>query len=73
MYALANKVWVAFVGRALMGAGIAFGAATIHTYMGEMGTMMDNIREKNRKKPRKFMLYIAFSFLLNGGFTLPYG
>ena len=72
MYALAESVWIAFAGRALMGAGISVGAASIHTYIGEMGTMMDNIRENQGKKPRKFLLYIAHSFALNGGIALPY-
>ena len=73
MYALAQNVWMAFGGRALMGASTSFGAATIHTYMGEMGTIMDDIRKKTDKRPRKFVLYIVFSFLLNGGFMVPYG
>ena len=73
VYALAHNVWVAFVGQGLMGASVAFGASTAHTYIGEMGTVMDNIRKKQGKKPRKYLLYIAFSFILNGGFVLPYG
>jgi MFS family permease len=71
MYALANSVWIAFAGRGLMGVGIAFGASTIHAYLGEMGTVMDDIREKQGKSPRKFILYIAFSFTLNGGMVIP--
>lgn len=73
VYALAQNVWVAFVGRGLMGAGVQFGASTIHTYLGELGTIMDEIKEKRGEKPRKFILYIAFSFVLNGGFAVPYG
>ena len=73
MYALAQHVWVAFLGRGLMGAGIQFGASTIHTYIGEMGTMMDDLRQKLGRKPRKFMLYIVYSFVLNGGFVVPFG
>ncbi|CAI8058537.1 hypothetical protein GBAR_LOCUS31827 [Geodia barretti] len=72
MYALAEHVWVAFLGRGLMGAGVQFGAATIHTYIGEMGTMMDDIRQKLERKPRKLILYIIYSFVLNGGFVVPY-
>lgn len=72
VYALAQNVWVAFVGRGLMGAGVQFGASTIHTYLGELGTIMDEIKEKRGEKPRKFILYIAFSFVLNGGFAVPY-
>ena len=72
-YALAQHVWVAFLGRGLMGAGVQFGASTIHAYMGEMGTIMDEIRQKMGRKPRKFILYIAYSFVLNGGFLVPFG
>ena len=64
MYALAQSVWVVFLARALMGAGIQFGAATLHTYLGEMGSVMDNIRQTQGKKPRKFILYIMLSFVL---------
>ena len=73
LYALAQSVWVAFLGRGLTGAGIQFGAATLHTYLGEMGTVMDKIRERQGKKPRKFTLYITLSFALNAGFAVPYG
>ena len=73
MYALANSVWIAFAARGLMGAGVSFGASAIHAYLGEMGTVMDDIREKQGKRPRKFLLYIAFSFTLNGGMVVPTG
>lgn len=73
IYALACNVWMAFVGRGLMGAGCAFGAAAVHTYIGEMGIVMDDIRKKKGKKPRKFILYIALSFTLNVGMLIPYG
>ena len=73
MYALANSVWIVFAARALMGAGVSFGASAIHAYLGEMGTVMDDIREKQGKSPRKFLLYIGFSFTLNGGMVVPNG
>ena len=73
MYALAQSVWIAFAGRALTGAGVSVGAAAIHTYLGEMGTVMDEIREKQGKRHKKYLLYIAFSFALNRGYILPYG
>ena len=70
-YALANSVWIAFVGRGLIGSGVSFGASTLHTYLGEMGTVMDDIREKQGKNPRKYVLYIALSFTINGGTVIP--
>ena len=72
-YALANSVWIAFVGRGLIGSGVSFGASALHTYLGEMGTVMDDIREKQGKRPRKFLLYIALSFTINGGIVIPTG
>ena len=72
VYGLATTVWMAFLGFGLFGMGSALGATTVHTYMGEMGTVMDEIRKKQGKKPRKFVLYIIFSFILNGGFFIVY-
>jgi MFS family permease len=68
VYGLARSLWVAFVGFGLFGMGSALASVTVHTYMGEMGTVMDDIRKKQGKKPRKYILYVAFSFVVNGGF-----
>ena len=73
LYGLARSVWMAFVGFGLFGMGAALCSVMIHTYMGEVGTVMDEIRKKQGKKPRKFVLYIIYSFPLNGGFILPFG
>lgn len=72
VYALAESVWVVFVGYGITGAGVAFGVVTVHTYIGEMGDMMDEIRKKRGQKPRKFLLYIIYSFTMTGGFILPF-
>ena len=72
VYALARSVWMAFVGYGLTGAGVSFGTITIHTYMGEMGDIMDEIRKKQGKKPRKFLLYNIYSFTLTGAFMFPF-
>lgn len=72
VYALAGSVWMAFIGRALMGAGTQFCASSIHSYIGEMGTVMDDIRKRQGKKQLKFTLYIVLSFMLNGGLLIPY-
>ena len=73
MYGLADKIWIVFLALSLRGAGTAFGSAIVHTYIGEMGTQMDDIRKEQCKRPRKFVLYIAYSFFLNGGFFFSYG
>ena len=73
VYGLAGNIWMVFVGFGLFGAGASFGAITVVTYIGEMGTVMDNIRQKQGKKSRKFVLYILYSFVLNGGYLLCYG
>ena len=72
MYALAVNVWMVFIAHGLIGAG-ATCAVVIHTYIGEMGTVMDDIRVKQGKKPRKYTLYIAFSFVLNVGNLASFG
>jgi MFS family permease len=71
VYALAESVWMAFPGFGL-GAGASLCSITVHTYIGEMGDVLDEIRKKQGKGPRKFVLYIAYSFMLNGGFILPF-
>ena len=73
MYALAESVWVAFVGYGLCGVGGVFCSVTIHTYMGEMGDVMDEMRKKRGKKPRKYLIYSIYSFTVTGGFIFPYG
>ena len=72
VYALARSVWMAFVGYGLTGAGVPFCTITIHTYMGEMGDVMDEIRQKQGKKSRKFLLYNIYSITMIGGFVLPF-
>ena len=72
VYGLATTVWTAFLGFGLFGMGSALCATTVHTYMGEVGILMDERRKKQGKKPRKFVLYIIFSFILNGGFLIVY-
>ena len=73
LYAVAENIWIVFLGRGLMGGAASFCAAVVHMYIGEMGTIMDEVREKQGKRPMKFAVYIAYSFILNGGFAVPYG
>jgi MFS family permease len=72
VYGLADVVWMVFLGLGLWGAGTAFCSVIIHTYMGEMGTKMDEIRMQQHKRPRKLIVYVAYAFLLNGGYFLSY-
>ena len=46
---------------------------SVHTYIGEIGSIMDDERKERGKKPLKHVLYIAFSFILNGGFVVAFG
>ena len=73
LYAVAENVWIVFLGRGLMGGAASFCGTVVHMYMGEMGTIMDEVRVKQGKRPMKFAVYIAISFMLNGGYILPYG
>ena len=72
VYALAVDVWMVILARGLQGAAGGIVLPSLHTYIGEMGSMMDNKRAKQGKKPRKFILYIAFSFVLNSGFVVAF-
>ena len=72
MYALAISVWMVFIAHGLIGAGNA-SAAVVHTYIGEMGTVMDDIRVKQGKKPRKDTVYLSLSFIINGGYVSAFG
>ena len=72
-YGLTNSVWMVIVGRALMGIGAAFADVTASSYIGEMGTRMDELRHSRGKKPRKFALYLAYSFTMNSTFIVTFG
>jgi MFS family permease len=72
LYALAVNVWMVIVARGLMGASGGLSIPALHTYVGEMGSVMDDVREKQGVKPRKFSVYIAFSFIMNGGFVVAF-
>lgn len=72
LYALADNVWMVFIGYSLFGAG-STSAAAFHAYIGEMGSVMDAMRERQGKKKMKFVLYIALSFVQNGGFLMAFG
>ena len=73
VYALAVNVWMIFLGRGMCGLSAGLCVPILHTYIGEMGTVMDDIKKKRGKKPRKFTLYIAHSFIMNGGFLVAFG
>ena len=61
-----------FLAMVLRGMGIATGPPIVHTYLGEMGKQMDEIRKRQQKKTRKFLLYIAYSLTLNGGTVIAF-
>lgn len=71
MYALAKSVWTVFAGYGLMGAGGGMCSTTIFTYLGEMGDVMDEVRKRQGKKPRKHILYSVYSFVLTGAYMFP--
>ena len=67
IYSLAANGSMVIAARFLHGLGNGIGNVIIHTYIGGMGTRMDELRRKKDKSPLKPRIYIAFSFLLNGG------
>ena len=58
--------------RLLLGCGSAF-KVVVHAYLGEVGTQLDEFRQKNGKRPLKYILYIALALVTNGGFFVAFG
>ena len=58
VYATATDVWMVILARCLMGSAAFIILSIIYTYIGEVGTVMDRIREKKGKPPRKNLLYL---------------
>ena len=73
VYALSMDIWMVILSRILLGVSSGLILPSLHTYLGEMGSAMDDQREKQGKKPRKCLVYIAFSFVLNGGVVVAFG
>ena len=71
IYALASEGWMILLGKAVFGGAGSY-LVIVHTYIGEMGTKMDRLRSKKRKRPMKFAVYIAFSFVMNGGYIVTF-
>ena len=73
VYALAVDVWMVILARGLTGGAALFCVAVVTTYIGEMGTVMDDIRKKRKKKPIKFVLYILMLVFMTIGTALVFG
>ena len=72
-YGQASAVWMVIVGRVLMRCGASFADVTASSYIREMGTRMDTIREGQGKRPLKYALSVAYSFTMNSVFILTFG
>lgn len=72
-YGQANTVWMVIVSRGLMGVCSGLSDTTELGYIGEMGTRMDKIREGKGKRPMKNVLFVAYSFTVNGGLIVAFG
>ena len=66
VYACATDVWMVILARGVMGVSVLFGSSVLHTYVGETGTILDEIREKKGKRPVKHILYMVVMFATNG-------
>ena len=73
LYGQATTVWMVIVSRSLMGVCSGLSDATELGYIGEMGTRMDKIREGKRKQPMKNVIFVAYSFSVNGATILAFG
>lgn len=71
VYALASGGWMVILAKVILGCAFT-SAVIVHTYIGEMGTRMDEMRSKRGKTPTKFALYIILSFIMNGGFVITF-
>ena len=71
LYALTTDIWMMIVANIFIGFGFS-SAVIVHTYIGEIGIKMDEGRTRKKQKPAKFGLYIAFSFILNGGYFVTF-
>ena len=71
IYALSTEGWMLVLGYTVMGVGVG-GTVAIHTYIGEMGSKLDDIRGKRSKPPIKFFCYIMFSFFATIAFLIAY-
>jgi len=74
VYALATGSWMVIAGRFVCGFACTMGDVLQTSYIGEMGTRVDEFRKK-RKKGRQLRttLYIMYAFLVNFGFVITYG
>ena len=71
LYALTTDILMMIVANIFIGCGIA-SAVVVHAYIGEIGIKMDEMRTRKKQKPVKFALYIAFSFIQNGGYFISF-
>ena len=72
LYGLAVEGWMVILARLFFGFGAAFKVVG-HAYIGEFGTLLDNYRRKRGKRPVKYVLYFALSFVITGGFVVAFG
>ena len=72
LYGLAVEGWMVLLARLFFGFGSAF-KVVVHAYLGEFGTQLDEFRQQNGKRPLKYTVYIALSFVINGGFFVAFG
>ena len=73
LYGTAVETWMVIVARLFVGSAAGISASSAQTYVGEMSTRMDDIRERKGEKPRKHVVYIVYSFLMNGSYIVSFG
>ena len=73
VYALSTNGWMLFAGRFLHGIASTMGAVLENTYIGDMGTKVDNIRKKLNKRTLKDILYVVYSFQISFNMFIAFG
>ena len=73
VYALAVDVWMVVLARGLLGGAALFISSLMHTYIGEMGILLDEIRKKRGKSSMKSVLYISLTVSVTVGVVVAFG
>ena len=74
VYALATGGWMVIAGRFLSGFAVTMGVVLQTSYIGEMGTRVDEFRKKIRKgRQLRTTLYIMYAFVRNFGYVITFG
>ena len=74
IYSLATAGWIVIISRLLSGFASTMGEVFQTSYIGEVGTQVEEFKKKGGKKSHlKDVLYVLFAFTTNGGVVFALG